>query len=82
MVSEIKPVINSNDRLSKPKVPVWIWAFVSVVAAGGLMATCYWPLNWHFVAWIALVPWLIFFTKLKPGKVWLLGTLFMSMQAL
>ncbi len=37
------------------------------------MATCYWPLNWHFLAWIALVPFLLVLDRLQPGRSWLCG---------
>jgi apolipoprotein N-acyltransferase len=53
---------------------MWVKAIVAAIVSGGLMATCYWPLNLHFLAWIAMVPWLVVLPKLSPGKTWLFGT--------
>ena len=51
----------------------WTWAIAAAAVSGGLMATCYWPLNWHFLAWIALVPFLLVLDRLQPGRAWLYG---------
>ena len=39
------------------------------------MASCYWPLNLHFVAWVAMVPWLASLPKLKSYQVLLFGSI-------
>ena len=39
------------------------------------MSVCYWPLNLHFVAWFALVPWLTVLPRLHARQAWLFGTL-------
>lgn len=51
----------------------WIWPVIAAAVSGGLMATCYWPLNWHFMGWIALVPWLILLCRLPADRAWLYG---------
>jgi len=55
--------------------PSWAWGVLAALASGGLMSACYWPLNLHFLAWIALVPWLIVLPRLRPDRAWLFGTL-------
>jgi len=52
-----------------------MWAVIAAAASGGMMAACYWPLNWHFLAWIALVPWVVVLPRLRPGHAWLYGTI-------
>lgn len=51
----------------------WLTAFLVATASGGLMAACFRPLNLHFLAWIALVPWLIALPRLSPAATWLFG---------
>ncbi len=41
--------------------------------SGGLMAACYWPLEWHWAAWVALVPWLLILPRLSASQAWLYG---------
>ncbi len=48
---------------------------LAALASGGLMIACYHPLNLHWLAWFALVPWLIVAPGLDSSKVWLYGTL-------
>ncbi|MBN1437674.1 MAG: hypothetical protein JW936_11430 [Sedimentisphaerales bacterium] len=43
--------------------------------SGVLMAGCYWPLNWHWLGWFALVPWLVVLPRLNAGVAWLLGAI-------
>jgi hypothetical protein len=38
------------------------------------MSACYWPLDFHFLAWVALVPWLAVLPRLGAGRAWLFGT--------
>lgn len=45
------------------------------LASGILMAGCFQPFNLHFVAWIALVPWLVVMRRLPADKVWPYGAL-------
>ena len=52
--------------------------FISALAAIGsglLMAGCFWPVNWHFLAWGAMVPWLIVLPRLGGRAVLLFGIL-------
>ncbi len=37
------------------------------------MAACYWPLNLHFLAWVALVPWLLVLPRITADRAWLIG---------
>lgn len=40
-----------------------------------MMAGCFWPFNAHWLAWIALVPWLFILPRVSARSVWLYGTL-------
>lgn len=53
--------------------PRWLLAILAAMATGALMAACYRPLTLHFLAWIALIPWLVVLPKLSPAKAWLFG---------
>ncbi|MBN1491326.1 MAG: hypothetical protein JXA69_15540 [Phycisphaerae bacterium] len=52
----------------------WWQIVLAAAASGALMAACYWPLHLHFLAWIALVPWLYVMPGLSPRRTWLFGT--------
>jgi apolipoprotein N-acyltransferase len=39
------------------------------------MAACYWPLNLHWLAWVAMVPWLALLPRLSSYDAWLYGIL-------
>ncbi|MCP4591604.1 MAG: apolipoprotein N-acyltransferase [bacterium] len=52
----------------------WRWLLAAVVS-GGLMSVCYWPLDWHVLAWFALVPWLMALPRIPSDRAWLLGTI-------
>ncbi len=67
-----RPGAEVADRLVH--VPTWVWAFLAAGSSGCLMALSLPPWGYHFLAWVALVPWLIMLPKLSPGRVWLLGT--------
>jgi apolipoprotein N-acyltransferase len=55
------------------KHPVWVPGVLAAGASGGLMAACYWPLHCHWLAWVALVPWLLVLPRLGPMAAWLCG---------
>ncbi len=42
--------------------------------SGGLLAACFPPLELHWLAWVALVPWLVMLPRLSPAAVWVAGT--------
>ena len=56
-------------------MPLWVWSVLAASASGALMAFCYWPLHWHFAAWVALVPILIVLPRIKPDRAMLFGAL-------
>ena len=53
----------------------WLVVVLAASISGAMAATCYWPLDWHFLAWIALVPWFCTLPGLSPGRTWVFGTL-------
>ena len=55
--------------------PKWFWCALAAVASGAMMAGCYWPLNLHWLAWVALVPWLCVLPRLDISSAWVFGTL-------
>lgn len=48
---------------------------LTAVLSGLLMSACYWPLNAHWLAWIALVPWLATLSGTSARKVWFYGAI-------
>lgn len=60
---------------SRRHIPVWVPATLAAVASGGLMAACFRPLNLHWLAWVALVPWLVMLPRLSDGATWLVGSI-------
>jgi len=60
---------------NRSRIPGWVVAVGAAGVSGALMAACYWPLNLHFLAWIALVPWLLVVPRLNADKTWLYGTI-------
>ncbi|MFC1782376.1 apolipoprotein N-acyltransferase [Planctomycetota bacterium] len=62
-------------KKKKNSLPLWVWAVLAAGASGALMAVCFWPLHWHFAAWVALVPILIVLPKVKPDRAMLFGAL-------
>ena len=48
---------------------------LAALLSGALMAACYWPLSWHFLAWVALVPWLIVLPHVSAERAWSYGAL-------
>jgi len=61
------------ESRTEPRRCSWLTAFLVAVASGGLLAACFRPLNLHFLAWIALVPWLMALPRLSPAVTWLFG---------
>ncbi|MBN1346406.1 MAG: hypothetical protein JXQ73_27205 [Phycisphaerae bacterium] len=74
-MSEEKSDILSEKAAGPPSGVSLVVTIVAAGASGGLMAACYWPLEWHFVAWIALVPWLVVMHRLDADRTWLYGTI-------
>jgi apolipoprotein N-acyltransferase len=56
-------------------LPLWGMAFLMASLSGMAMSACFWPLNLHFLAWIALVPWLVILPRITPLSAWLFGTI-------
>ena len=57
----------------KKAIPLWVYSVLAAGISGGLMAVCFWPFNWHFLAWVALVPILVILPKVKPERALLFG---------
>ncbi len=61
-----------------PEVSGGLWAAPACLFAltsGVLMAVCYQPFNLHYLAWFALVPWLVVLPRVPVTKVWSYGLL-------
>ncbi|NLE56800.1 MAG: hypothetical protein GX616_00455 [Planctomycetes bacterium] len=61
------------EPTTEPRRFSWLTALLVAAASGGMMVACVRPLNLHFLAWIALVPWLIALPRLSPAATWLFG---------
>jgi apolipoprotein N-acyltransferase len=57
------------------RLPVWAWGGLAAMASGSLMSACYWPVEAHGLAWVALVPLLVVLPRVSPGTAGLLGLL-------
>ncbi|UCG17011.1 MAG: hypothetical protein JSV19_03040 [Phycisphaerales bacterium] len=68
-------VCHSVDGAGRAGHPVWVGSVLAAVVSGGLMAACYWPANLHFLAWVALVPWLVRLPALTPRQALLIGAI-------
>ncbi len=55
-------------------LPLWVLAFLMACLSGLIMSACFWPYHLHFLAWIALVPWLIILPRISPLSATLFGT--------
>lgn len=51
----------------------WVWVLLAALSSGALMACCFSPLNLHFLAWFAMVPWLLVLPRLPADKAFLYG---------
>jgi hypothetical protein len=51
-----------------------IQPLISGIVSALLMTSCYWPLNFHFAAWVAMVPWLCILPRLTPGLAFVGGS--------
>ena len=60
---------------SKKKAPLWVWAVIAAIFSGGLMSLCCPPAGWHFVAWFALVPWLVALKSISPRQALGIGAI-------
>jgi apolipoprotein N-acyltransferase len=58
----------------RARVPQWAWATLAALTSAAVMSACYWPLNLHWLAWVALVPWLVALPGIGAGRAWLFGT--------
>ncbi|HVP12002.1 MAG TPA: nitrilase-related carbon-nitrogen hydrolase [Phycisphaerae bacterium] len=46
---------------------------LATTLSGLMMSGCYWPVNAHWLAWMALVPWLVMLPTASAGGAWLYG---------
>lgn len=51
----------------------WIWGVFAAIVSGLAMAACLAPLHWHWLAWVALVPFLLVLPRMSADQVWLCG---------
>lgn len=65
------PLVPSGEK--KVDRSLWAWAFLAAAVSGGLMASGFRPLNWHFLSWFAMVPWLVVLPHLNSRQAWLFG---------
>lgn len=71
-----EPSVAAVDVSAAPARPVGVLAAcLLAMMSGVLMGACYQPLNLHWLAWIAMVPWLMVLPRLPAGKVWPCGLL-------
>lgn len=64
-----------RERVSTHKPSAtWYWQVLAAILSGALMASCYWPLNLHWLPWLAPVPWLLVLPKVPIQQIWLYGT--------
>jgi len=67
-------MINIDGKNKIPrKTSFMAWTAISAGVSGLAMAACFWPINFHFLSWIALVPMLVMLPRIGPGMVWLCG---------
>ena len=67
--------VEPEVREARRQLPIWVQSVLAAGVSGGLMAAGFQPLNLHWLAWIALVPWLVMLPKLGPDAAWLVGML-------
>lgn len=53
----------------------WAWSAVAAGASGGLLLLAFWPVNWPWAAWAALVPVLALLPRMPPLGALVWGTL-------
>ncbi len=55
--------------------PKWYVFFLCATVSGALMGCCFWPLNWHFLGWVALAPFLLLFNRMSERMAFWAGTI-------
>lgn len=55
--------------------PRFVRPLLAAILSGLLMSACYWPLNAHWLAWIALVPWLVMLPRASARQTWFCGAI-------
>ena len=70
MTATLRKVVAAFVSGAQSAPALWV---LSALASGGLMAACYWPLNLHYLAWVALVPWLLVLPRIPSDRAWLIG---------
>jgi apolipoprotein N-acyltransferase len=56
-------------------VAAWVPPTVAALVSGALLAACFGPRHLHFLAWVALVPWLVVLPRVPAERAWLFGLL-------
>jgi apolipoprotein N-acyltransferase len=52
---------------------LWIWGLLAAIVSGAAMAACFAPVDLHYLAWVALVPFLVVLPRMTPDQAWLYG---------
>ncbi len=74
----ILPPTPNPDRpetQTRRRLPLWVPGAASALFAGAAMASCFWPLEWHRLAWVAMTPFLAILPRLRSDHAWLCGVL-------
>jgi apolipoprotein N-acyltransferase len=58
---------------SRPNRFLWTWSLSTAIVSGAAMAVCFEPLHWHWLAWGALVPFLVVLPRMTADQAWLCG---------
>ncbi len=63
----------ARDDLRAEARPALALPLLAAILSGLLMSATFWPLNAHWLAWIALIPWLVMLPSTSPRQTWLCG---------
>lgn len=58
----------------RERTATWTVGFAAAATSGVLIGVCFPPFGMHWIAWIALVPWLVVLPRLSAWRAWVLGT--------
>jgi apolipoprotein N-acyltransferase len=73
MGTRLVPLQVFEANVSRPNRFLWIWGLSAAIVSGAAMAACFAPLNWHWLAWAALVPFLVVLPRMTADQAGLYG---------